>query len=262
MYVRRSTAGDLRSRRPLTFSVQTIMIKVIASTLALGLAALAPLAFSQDKPTPAQGKPVATEKPAEATADDAILGQQAPSYPLNTCVVSGEEIPAGEAVDFVHEGRMVRTCCKRCVEPAKKDFAATVAKIDAAVIAAQTPLYTLTTCPVSGEELGSMGDPLDVVHGTRLVRLCCKGCKKGLAKNPAEAIKKVNAAMIEAQKKTYPLTTCVASGEDLVEGEVVDHLYGTTLVRLCCKGCLKELRKQPEALVAKVTAAAAKRAGK
>ena len=37
------------------------------------------------------------------------------SYPLKTCVVSGEELGSmGEAVSYEHEGTVIRVCCDHC----------------------------------------------------------------------------------------------------------------------------------------------------
>jgi len=36
--------------------------------------------------------------------------------------------------------------------------------------------YPLSTCVVSGKELGSMGKPVVMVHHGTVVKLCCKGC--------------------------------------------------------------------------------------
>ena len=80
-----------------------------------------------------------------------------------------------------------------------------------------------------------MGDPIELVTGTRLVRLCCKGCIKGYKKDPAKYLAEVDQALIKAQRASYPLRTCPVSGEELGSmGEPIDLLYGTRLVRLCC----------------------------
>lgn len=42
----------------------------------------------------------------------------------------------------------------------------------------------LKLCPVSKEELGSMGGPLKVARGDKSTFLCCKGCLKALRANP------------------------------------------------------------------------------
>ncbi|MEE8105519.1 MAG: hypothetical protein V3T86_08310 [Planctomycetota bacterium] len=44
-------------------------------------------------------------------------------------------------------------------------------------------------CPVSSEELGSMGTPIKVAGGGRDVFLCCEGCRKRFVKNPEKYIK-------------------------------------------------------------------------
>lgn len=59
---------------------------------------------------------------------------------------------------------------------------------------AATAAYPLTVCAVSGEELGSMGKPVEVVHEGTTVKLCCKGCIKKFNKDPAGYTAKVTAA--------------------------------------------------------------------
>jgi hypothetical protein len=44
-------------------------------------------------------------------------------------------------------------------------------------------------CPVTGEPLGSMGEPFKVVVNGRTVFLCCKGCEKKLRKDPEKYFK-------------------------------------------------------------------------
>ena len=52
----------------------------------------------------------------------------------------------------------------------------------------------LTTCPVSGEKLDSMGKPCVFVYQGQEVKLCCSGCKKDFDKNPAKYLKKIRDA--------------------------------------------------------------------
>jgi hypothetical protein len=185
------------------------MNKLIAPFLAAGVAISVALAFPQDKPAaPAQGAPVVAKVVDEKT----VVASQLPAYPLTKCVVSGKDLPAGKTIDFVNEGRLYRLCCKDCGAEIQKDPAKFAAKIDAGVIAAQKASYPLQACPISGEKLGEMGDPVDQVYGTRLVRFCCKSCIKDFQKDPAPTIAKIDAGLIEQQKKSYPLDTCVISG--------------------------------------------------
>jgi len=104
------------------------------------------------------------------------------------------------------------------------------------------------------------GEPIEYVHGTRLIRLCCKPCVAKVAENPAKYLAKVDAALIRTQAETYPLETCVVTGKALdAMGGPVDHLYGTRLVRFCCKGCIKPFRKEPAKYLAKIDAATKER---
>jgi type II secretory ATPase GspE/PulE/Tfp pilus assembly ATPase PilB-like protein len=187
-------------------------------------------------------------------SDAEVIKEQAPSYPLTTCPVSGEGLDAmGSPVDFVADGRLIRVCCKSCIKTVSRDASEAIAKIDAAVIAEQKASYPLATCPVSGEKLGSMGDALDLVHGTRLVRVCCKNCIKSFEKDPAATMAKIDAALIEAQVASYPSKTCPVSKQELGSmGDPIDLLYGTKLVRLCCKGCTKKFHANPEKTVAAI----------
>jgi YHS domain-containing protein len=218
------------------------LVSVSVAVLALSGAALA-LLQSAEKPSP----------------QDALIARQLPSYPLDTCPVSGEELGGamGAPVEFVHEGRLVRFCCKQCIGEFKKDPAPFLGKIDAAVVKAQKASYPLTKCPVSGKELASMSEPVDYVHGTRLVRFCCKDCPQAFQKDPAKTMAQIDKALIDAQKKGYPLTTCLISGKT-IEGEGVDYLHGTRLVRFCCPKCPEAFQKDPAKPLAQLEAAAKK----
>lgn len=54
--------------------------------------------------------------------------------------------------------------------------------------------YPLTTCVVSGEELGSMGEPVVVEHGGTKVKLCCDQCIDKFNSDPAKYTKMVTDA--------------------------------------------------------------------
>jgi hypothetical protein len=51
--------------------------------------------------------------------------------------------------------------------------------------------YPLTTCVVSGEALGSMGDPVVLTHEGREVRLCCDSCIPKFNADPAKYLEKL-----------------------------------------------------------------------
>ena len=54
--------------------------------------------------------------------------------------------------------------------------------------------YTLDTCVVSGEKLGSMGDPVVKVYDGQQVKFCCSSCVKDFEKDKAKFIAKISAA--------------------------------------------------------------------
>ena len=227
-------------------------MKTLLTLLALALVATAPFALTQDTKD-------AAAKTEQAPDEAAIIAAQLPSYPMGNCVVSDEPMGGdhGEPINVVHEGRLFRLCCKMCKKMLAQSPEEYVAKLDAAIIAEQTPYYALETCAISGEPLDGMGGAIDTVVGTRLVKVCCKGCIKGVQKNPAEALAKVDAAMMEAQAESYPLETCVISGEPLGSmGEAISTMYGYRLVKVCCKGCIKGVQKKGHEVIAKLDAAA------
>ncbi len=115
--------------------------------------------------------------------DEAIVKQQLPLYPLDTCLVSGEKL-GDKPVDFVTGNRLVRLGGPDAVKEFQKDPGKHLAKLDAAAIEKQKASYALKTCVVTGEKLGEMGEPVDVVVAGRLLRLCCKGCIGKVRKDP------------------------------------------------------------------------------
>ena len=54
------------------------------------------------------------------------------SYPIDYCIVSGEDLHVmGEPVVIDHDGRVVKFCCDDCIDMFKKSPAKYLAKLDA-----------------------------------------------------------------------------------------------------------------------------------
>lgn len=123
--------------------------------------------------------------------DKKLIADQESHYPSNTCINSGAELKDG-GVSFIVGNRLMKTCCTKCEAKVKADPAAYFAKLDEQVIEAQKADYKLEACPISGEKIEE-GAP-QIVVANRLVKLCCEGCKKGLEKDPAGLIEKIDAA--------------------------------------------------------------------
>jgi YHS domain-containing protein len=115
--------------------------------------------------------------------------------------------------------------------------------------------YTLSTCPVSGENLGSMGDAIVKVYDGREVRFCCDSCVVAYEKDPAKYLAKIDEMIVAQQMPFYPLTNCVVNPGDPLDIEgahdvSVRYIYYNRLVRFCCDGCTGKFEKNPEKFLA------------
>ena len=123
--------------------------------------------------------------------------------------------------------------------------------------------YPLDVCPVSGEKLGGdMGAPVVKQEDGRTVKFCCDECVKAFEKEPEKYNKKMDEMIVAKQKESYPLDTCVVTGDKLGGdmGAPINFVYRPTnqLVRFCCDGCVDTFKKTPEKYLAKIDKAAAK----
>lgn len=66
----------------------------------------------------------------------------------------------------------------------------------------EKPVYPLTTCVVSGDDLNSAGKPHIFTYKGKEVRLCCKDCKEDFDKDPATYMKKIEAAQAAASAQS------------------------------------------------------------
>ena len=87
--------------------------------------------------------------------------------------------------------------CRTCEKPAAAALPPQM-PVAAALPPASTPTSRYggqVRCPVTGEELGSMGEPVAVPVGGRTVYVCCRGCAKR-----AEADPTMTLAAVEAER--------------------------------------------------------------
>lgn len=182
-------------------------------------------------------KPAATQ-PAAVESDP---------YTLGTCPVSGEKLGAmGDPVVKTYDGREVRFCCANCIEPFEKEQAKHFKQIDEKMIERQLPYYPLETCVVSGQKLGSMGEPVNMIYANRLVRFCCSGCIDEFKADPETHFRKIDEAIVKQQRDAYPLDICIVTGMKLGSmGEPAEEIVGTRLIRYCCASCKDTLREEP-----------------
>ncbi|MCA9307126.1 MAG: hypothetical protein KDA16_11365 [Phycisphaerales bacterium] len=112
--------------------------------------------------------------------------------------------------------------------------------------------YTLDTCPVSGEKLGEMGEPVVKEYDGREVRLCCAGCIKKFEADKDRYWREIDERIIKDQRRFYPTDKCLVTGEPLVENgqdNATEMVFGNRLIRLCCKMCVRKFKADPESFI-------------
>lgn len=128
--------------------------------------------------------------------------------------------------------------------------------------------YPLATCPVSGKPLTKdsvtfvMEDKANPLNDGREIRLCCANCVDPFKTDPQKFLPAIDAAIIAQQKARYPLTHCVVMTEDELPAsgspdadKIKEVVVLNDMVRLCCPGCMKKLKKDPTKYLAEINAA-------
>jgi hypothetical protein len=210
----------------------------ILATLFSALAFAGLLAAQDTKPT----------KPAEPTKVEAPKFAKTDGYPLDVCIVTDETLDES-AKTFAVDGNTFKACCRKCQGKVTKDPKTYTAKLEEAVIKAQSANYPLTNCPVSGKALDDKA--VSMVVSNTLVKLCCGNCKEKATSDAANVTAKVQAAAFAKQSAAYTAKTCPVSGHEL-DGSAISVMHGNTLVKLCCEDCKAKLNEAPNAMAAKV----------
>ena len=125
-------------------------------------------------------------------------------------------------------------------------------------------VYTLDTCPVSGEKLGGMGETVVKVYDGREVRFCCAMCVPKFEADKDKYFPEIDKKLIAQQLPIYPLHACPVSGEALTEaGEDigVNVVYENRLIRFCCNRCVKTFEAHPQAYIEKLDKAVIEQQG-
>ena len=66
--------------------------------------------------------------------------------------------------------------------------------------AAETVMVDNKICPISGEQVGVMGEAKVVEYNGVKYNLCCAACEKDFLKDPAAAVKKIEESMAAEAK--------------------------------------------------------------
>ena len=193
--------------------------------------------------------------------DETHAQHESHSNPVNKmCPIAKE--PIDGTTFATHNGKTVGFCCPGCDKAfmkweEKRRTAFVLAAMREEGPGSQDPHavekvkgdpYLLNTCPVTGQKLGSMGEPIVKVVEGREVRLCCGGCIERFEANAAKYFAEIDKSIAKQQMRFYPLDTCIVTGEPLVvDGKDIgtNHVHKNRLVRLCCKGCVREFETEP-----------------
>lgn len=106
-------------------------------------------------------------------------------------------------------------------------------------------------CPVSGRQLGTMGEPLPVPAGSKTVYVCCSTCVATVQKETAKyasgkppiVVSQATEAdgVLIAKQKFCPVMDEPLGGM----GQPIKVMIGETPIFLCCKGCIKKIQAEP-----------------
>ncbi len=116
----------------------------------------------------------------------------------------------------------------------------------------ETKPYPSAKCLISGEALGSMGKPHVLGADGQEIKFCCKNCVKDYEKDKQGYAKKL--AQAEANAKPYPLKNCLVTDEGFDHGKPYVFAYEGQQIKLCCKDCLKDFKKEPVKFLEKIAA--------
>lgn len=170
-----------------------------------------------------------------------------------TCPIMGKPVDASMKSTTIN-GERIFVCCPPCIEKIQADPEASLAKVHAnyAKFAQGQGDHSLDAlamqvqriCPVSGDELGAMGEPIKVNVGGQHVFVCCKGCL-GKELNPQHWA-------------TVQDNLAKAQGVCPIMGKPVDAAKQAAIVNghkifVCCPGCIDKINasaEKPEAWLA------------
>ncbi|MCA9299308.1 MAG: hypothetical protein KDA28_09590 [Phycisphaerales bacterium] len=198
------------------------------------------------------GQDLDPHEDAPAPVGEAASGPTYP-YTLPGCPVGGPLGSMGEPIVKVYDNREVRFCCASCVGKFEADPARYWGEIDAKIVEQQRMHYPITTCIVSGNDLGA--DAIDHVHNNRLVRLADAKALDTFRADPATYLGRLDKAIVKAQMRDYPMDVCPVGGPLGSMGEPVEFIFMNRLVRLCCAACEAKIENDPAAFMAKLDAA-------
>lgn len=178
-----------------------------------------------------------------------------------TCPIMGKPVDASMKSTIVN-GQQIFVCCPPCIPKIEADIKGSLAKVKSSYVSYlakerqansdQLHAQAQGICPVTGDKLGSMGDPIKVKVGKEEVAfLCCKSCLGKQIK--AEHWKTVQTNLAAAQK------TCPVMGKP-IDASMKSTVINGRKMFVCCPPCIEKMEADPAAYVAKLDAQIAENA--
>lgn len=174
------------------------------------------------------------------------------AYYLSTCPLCGTLLgAAGDAQEFTHAERHLRVCSPKCAQEFHTDPVGGLTRIDAVLIADQLPHYPLKTSLFDDHALPSQ--PMDFVWGNRLFRLADARERDRVLADPDAAFKRLDRAVIKAQRETYGMPNkCPVQGDILPNEQRIDIVVANRMIRVCCGRCVRVVKARPYQYLAMV----------
>ena len=141
------------------------------------------------------------------------------------CPVTGEELGSMRPpIPVTISGRTIQVCCDSCVAAVRRSperYFQRVAEelqmvpMDSLRGSSSRPQSSRQAsaqrlCPVTGEELGSMGPPIPVTISGHTIQVCCEACVAAVRRNPAKYLAKVEDELNSASGR--PMSGRLTSG--------------------------------------------------
>lgn len=121
--------------------------------------------------------------------DDAVKGQQKPTYPLKKSVVSDKDLDETKAVDKVWNNRLYRLADATEEKAFEDNKAAAKEKLDKAYKDMQLPTYPYKKDPVSKEDIANKETAHKHLYGNKLILFTSAANAAEFDKKPEEYLK-------------------------------------------------------------------------
>jgi len=153
----------------------------------------------------------------------------------------------------VVNGQQVFVCCPPCIAKIQADVEGSMQKVNSyytkfiskerQVASDKIHASAQAICPVTGKELGSMGEPIKVKVGEEVAFLCCKGCIGQKIK--AEHWTTLQTNLATAQK------ICPVM-EQPVDATMKSTIVDGRKIFVCCPPCIPKIQAEPAKFVDKL----------